>query len=368
VSVPSVSDSSAPATDGSRVAARPSTEPPQPLATPRFARVKAIVSLVIVAVVFALVLPRVVDLRQVWSVLTAMTWLEATTLVLAAAWNLVTYWLLVMVSLPGLALAQAMVATETSTAIANTLPGGPAVGLGVTYSMYASWGFPRRVVGLAIAVSGFADLFWKLAMPAAALLFIVAHGDTSPGLALAALIGALVLAGVCLLFWMTLSNDDSARRAGAALGKAAAPLFRRRKRPPPEWSEAFASFRREAVSLLSARRWWLVGASLVSHLSLFAVLLLALRHVGVSEAQVGWEEALGAFAFMRFLSAVPVTPGGLGIMELGLSAALVYAGGPRVEVVAAVLVFRALTYLVQIPFGALTYAYWQHSTRWQTAS
>ncbi len=86
---------------------------------------------------------------------------------------------------------------------------------------------------------------------------------------------------------------------------------------------------------------------------------------GVSEAQVGWAEALGAFAFVRFLSAVPLTPGGVGIVELGLSAALVYAGGPRAEVVAAVLAFRALTYLVQIPFGAITYAYWQHGRRWR---
>ena len=72
-----------------------------------------------------------------------------------------------------------------------------------------------------------------------------------------------------------------------------------------------------------------------------------------------------AFAFVRFLTALPITPGGLGVIELGLSAALVYAGGPRAEVVAAVLVFRALTYLVQIPFGAITYVYWRHSNRWR---
>jgi uncharacterized protein (TIRG00374 family) len=98
---------------------------------------------------------------------------------------------------------------------------------------------------------------------------------------------------------------------------------------------------------------------LVSHLSLFLVLLLALRHVGVSDAQVGWAEALGAFAVVRLLSGIPITPGGLGIVELGLSAALVVAGGPKVEVVAAVLLYRALTYLAQIPFGAATYAAWK---------
>jgi uncharacterized protein (TIRG00374 family) len=329
---------------------------------------KAILSLAIIAIVFAVILPRVVDLGQVWRVLTEMTWLEATTLALAAAWNLVTYWLLMMTSLPGLTLAQAMVATETSTAIANTVPGGPALGLGATYSMYASWGFSRPAVALAITVSGFSDLFAKLAMPAAALLFIALNGDTSPGLVLAALVGAVLLAGLVVLFWMTLHSDSTARRAGRVLARIASPILAWRNKPPPEWKEALVAFRREAISLLATRGWQLVTTSLLSHVSLFFVLLLALRHVGVSEEQVGWEEALGAFAFMRFLSALPLTPGGLGIMELGLSAALAYAGGPRVEVVAAVLVFRALTYLVQIPFGAITYAYWQHSRRWQQAA
>jgi hypothetical protein len=79
--------------------------------------------------------------------------------------------------------------------------------------------------------------------------------------------------------------------------------------------------------------------------ALFLVLLIALRHVGVSGGEVAWAEALGAFAIARLLTALPITPGGLGFIELGLTADLVVAGGPEVPVVAAVLVFRALTYL-----------------------
>ena len=103
----------------------------------------------------------------------------------------------------------------------------------------------------------------------------------------------------------------------------------------------------------------------MSHASLFLVLLVALRHVGVSEAEVSVGGALGAFAVARLLTALPITPGGLGIIELGLTAALVVAGGPKVPVVAAVLVFRALTYLLQIPFGAVTYLLWQHRRSWR---
>ena len=326
---------------------------------------KVVLSLAIVGLMFGVFLPQVADFGEVWGVLRQMTWLEAATLVIAATWNLTTYWILMMTALPGLSIGQAMVATETSTAIANTMPGGPAFGLGITYRMFSSWGFPRRSVALAVTVSGLADLFAKLAMPAAAVLFLVVTGDTAAGLIPAAAIGGGVLVGLIVVFWMTLHSESGARRAGAALQKTAGPILRRRGVEDARWDESFAAFRKEVVALLATRRWWLIFASLLSHVSLYLVLLVALRHVGVGENQVEWDEALGAFAFVRFLSAVPITPGGLGVVELGLSAALAYAGGPRAEVVAAVLVFRALTFLIQIPFGAITYSYWQHSSRWR---
>ena len=91
------------------------------------------------------------------------------------------------------------------------------------------------------------------------------------------------------------------------------------------------------------------------------VLLLALRHVGVAESQVSWIEALAAFAVVRLLSAFPITPGGLGVVELGLAALLVVAGGDKAKVVAAVLVFRVLTFLLPMPVGALTYGLWRRA-------
>ena len=53
-----------------------------------------------------------------------------------------------------------------------------------------------------------------------------------------------------------------------------------------------------------------------------------------SEAEAGWVEVLAVFAFVRVATSVPLTPGGLGIVELGLIAGLTAAGGDRPEVVA----------------------------------
>jgi uncharacterized protein (TIRG00374 family) len=97
------------------------------------------------------------------------------------------------------------------------------------------------------------------------------------------------------------------------------------------------------------------------------VLLLALRFVGVSEDQVGWIEVLAVFAFARLLTAIPFTPGGLGVIELALITGLAAAGGDRAAVAAGVLIFRALTYVLPIPLGLLTYVYWRRNTSWRRA-
>ena len=47
------------------------------------------------------------------------------------------------------------------------------------------------------------------------------------------------------------------------------------------------------------------------------------------------------------------------MIELAMTAALVTAGGDREQVVAAVLVYRGLTYLLPIPIGVLCYLAWR---------
>jgi len=48
------------------------------------------------------------------------------------------------------------------------------------------------------------------------------------------------------------------------------------------------------------------------------VLLVCLRDVGVSDAEVGWAEVLAVFAFARLVTAIPITPGGAGLVEAAL--------------------------------------------------
>jgi hypothetical protein len=94
---------------------------------------------------------------------------------------------------------------------------------------------------------------------------------------------------------------------------------------------------------------------------LWLVLLASLRGTGLSQAQVPWQTSLAAFAFIRLLTALPITPGGVGITELGLVGILAASAGhtASVQVTAAVLLYRAVTYLPPIPLGALACLTWR---------
>jgi putative heme transporter len=93
------------------------------------------------------------------------------------------------------------------------------------------------------------------------------------------------------------------------------------------------------------------------------VLLACVRGLGLSQSQVPWQTSLAAFAFVRLLTVLPITPGGAGITELGLVGILAGSAshGSAAQITAAVLLYRAVTYLVPIPAGAVACAAWRYA-------
>jgi uncharacterized protein (TIRG00374 family) len=163
-----------------------------------------------------------------------------------------------------------------------------------------------------------------------------------------------------VLFVLVVRSSRSAARIGAALAALVSLLIRPFRRGPIRgWDRAFVQFRDTTADVLGDRWHLLTAATVVSHLSLYGLLLLALRVLDVAPGELPWPEVFAAFALVRLVTALPITPGGLGIVELGLTGALVVAGGPEAPVVAAVLVYRALSYAVQVPLGLGCWIVWR---------
>jgi putative heme transporter len=323
-------------------------------------------SVAIVVAVFAFAIPKIADYGAVLDTLRDLTWIELWSLLLATVFNLFTYWLANMCALPGLGLWRAAVITQTTTLVANTLPAGGAIAVGLTFDMLHSWGFTATQSTLYVAVTGVWNIFMKLLLPVVSVVVLALTGQGSGAFVVAAMVGLLTLGLALGVFAAILWKEDLARRIGDLGGRAIGFLLKPFHRDPPaEMGERAARFRRGTMGLIG-RRWLpLTLATILSHLALFFVLLLSLRHVGVSAAEVSTAQVLAVFAFGRLISALPVTPGGLGVIELGYIGGLVAAGGARPEIVAGVLLFRLLTYVLPIPLGGITYLIWKRNKSWR---
>ena len=162
------------------------------------------------------------------------------------------------------------------------------------------------------------------------------------------------------LFALALKDEAYARRVGAVAERIANRGLALIRRPPRSgWEEGLAGFREHAIELLRRRWLWLTLATLLGHLTVFLVLYASLRTIGVTSDEVSLIEAFAAWSLIRIVTSIPITPGGLGIVELGLTGALVSFGGPQVQVVSAVLVYRVLTYVPPIAIGGICLLVWR---------
>ena len=326
------------------------------------------VSLVIVVGIFVGVMPQIAGYGDVWDTIRALTGWEAASLLVLALWNLATYWFVMVAALPGLRFREAAVVNQASTAVANTLPGGGAIGVGVTVAMLTSWGFTIGAITRSALVSGIWNNFVKMGMPVVALALLALEGGVTPGRVAAAAAGIGVLVATIVGFALVLRSERLAHRIGDGVG-AAVNWVRKLvgKDAIAQVGDRAAAFRVNTVGFVQHRWIALTVASVISHVSLYIVLLVTLRHVGVSQAEVSWIEVLAAFSFVRLISALPITPGGVGVVELGYAAALTIGVDEltKAQVVAAILVFRAITYLVPVPLGAASYVVWRRNRSWR---
>ncbi len=282
----------------------------------------------IVAAIFGFALPRFASYRSVWASMGAMSWPSALLVAAAAAGSMVSSWVVICSVLPSIRLREAAVVNLGSTAVANTLPAGGALAMGVSWAMLSSWGISTAEYVLYTLVSGIWSVFARLGLPVIALLVMLTVSRPGAGLITAAVVGLALLAAAAAGFGLLLRSESFALCAGRVLQRmVAVACWLVRRQLPLDVAGWLPGFRGRTAALIAARGWRITAATAASNLTLWLVLLACLRGTGLSQAEVPWQTSLAAFAFVRLLTVLPVTPGGLGITELGLIATLVAAAG-----------------------------------------
>jgi uncharacterized protein (TIRG00374 family) len=257
-------------------------------------------------------------------------------------------------SLPGLTTRRALTLSLSGSAVANLLPLGGAAGVGLNYAMTRSWGFSRTSFAAYTVTTNIVDVASKLAVVAAASAILLVGGDAAllhHG-ATTALEALLVLPGLGAV----LLHQPSAARFGRALDRLAAAVALVVRRPlRTSLQERLPQLSAATVGLIQ-RRWGRLAVGTVSYAALQVLLLWACMHAAGLDLDAA--SLAGAFAVDRLLTLLPLTPGGLGLVEGGMAAALTALGAASEPVVLGVVLYRAFTYLAEIPVGGLTAMVW----------
>jgi uncharacterized membrane protein YbhN (UPF0104 family) len=237
--------------------------------------------------------------------------------------------------------------SAASAAIADSLPGGPAFSSIYVYRFYRRWGADETLAAWVLVAT---------LVCAAAALGLVA----TAGIALAASEGASydlvwVILGV---FAVSVVADAIVfqRRWLARVAVHAFGLTRRLVgRPRRTGGAVVAAW---AARLEGLRLTWRdLVVTLAGALGnwVFDCACLACAFLAVGGA-VPWRGLLLAYGAGQLAANLPITPGGLGVVEGSITIALVAFGGAELSTVAAVLTYRIVSFWGFLPVGWLTWA------------
>jgi uncharacterized protein (TIRG00374 family) len=262
-------------------------------------------------------------------------------------------WRLLRIALGGGPMLDIAASQLAGAAAGKVVPGGVAAGGVVQASMLVRVGFaPRQVAGM-LSATGLLSTGVLLALPVLTIPAVLvgpppAH-QLELGLVLSLIVAVILVGlGLALLTW-----DALVRVVGLAAGWVVH-LVRRRVVPATVADALLVE--RDQVAAAFAGRWLRALAAAVGNRMLdYAALVAALAAVGANARP---SLVLVAYVASLALGMVPVTPGGLGFVETGLTTLLVLAGVSTDQALVGTLLYRLASFWVPIPLGALAWGGW----------
>jgi uncharacterized membrane protein YbhN (UPF0104 family) len=236
-------------------------------------------------------------------------------------------------------------------AITLIMPAGAAVGAAVQFRMLAVSGMDTTETVGGLAAFSLLGVGGLLALPVFALPVILLGAPTNRGLEHAAFLGAAGFVAFAAFGAVVLAYDAPLRWAGRAAQRVA--NWVRRKRPPLEGLDETLLSQRDEIRATLGRQWWQALLLSAGRLAFdYLCLLMALRATGSRPRP---SLILVAYAVAGIVGLVPLTPGGLGLVEASLTGLLVLAEVNSSQAVLATLTYRIASYWVPLLAGPVAY-------------
>lgn len=232
--------------------------------------------------------------------------------------------------------------------LTNVVPGGSAAGPALGYRLLVLAGEDRASAGFALALVGLGSAVLLNIILWVTFLVSIPFSGVRPGYVTVALVGVVLLASFAGLIFAAVRGADRAERIVRRLAVRFRFLDAERS---GAFVRRFAERVRELAAnpamLRSLMFWgalnWLLDAG---------ALWVFLRAFGVSMRP---DSVLVAFCLANITAAIPLTPGGVGLFEGALGAALGLFGVPITQGGLAISAYRLAAFWLPIPLGGLSY-------------
>jgi uncharacterized protein (TIRG00374 family) len=237
-------------------------------------------------------------------------------------------------------------------AFSRIVPGGAAAGGAIQFRFLVQSGVPATTVGAGLTAATLISTATLFALPLLAIPAMLAGRPVPTGLAQAAFLGVGVFVLAVATGVVLVRTDRLLRLVGRGIQGTRNRLHR--SEPPTTDLPRRLILERDAVLRTLGPRWWqALVAGLTNWLFDYLALLAALTAVGSSPRPT---LVLLAYVASMVLAMIPLTPGGLGFVEAGLTATLVLARVSAADAVLATLAYRLVSYWLPLPAGLVAAA------------
>jgi uncharacterized protein (TIRG00374 family) len=310
--------------------------------------VRRIVVLTVTAVSLYIVFPGLIELWGSIPRLRSVFPLWVVPIFVLESLAFVCMWALLRIALRTSGWFDVACAQLTGNALSRALPGGVATGGATQYDMLTRAGFDGATTSTALTAVGVLSTATLFTLPVVALpslLFGIAiDSRLVRGAIIASVFAVFMLSGASVLLF----SDRVVRAFGSTLDWVTAKV--RPARPATSYALRLVEERDFVRRALSDSWKRALPAAYGNQLFDYAALMVCLYAVG---ARVDPVPVLLAFVLASILAMIPLTPGGLGFVEAGLTGALTVAGASATAAVLATLVYRLFSYWLPLPAGAI---------------
>ncbi|MEM7276258.1 MAG: lysylphosphatidylglycerol synthase transmembrane domain-containing protein [Actinomycetota bacterium] len=264
--------------------------------------------------------------------------------------------------LPQLSLIRAECVSDVGAAASKGLPAGGPVGTVLRWQIASGGGVEAVRFATMLIATGVATAFVTWTLPLVATV-VDTRSRSTDLVDLSIIVVSLLVVTGSLGFWLIVLRSDAVHRW--LVGRSWW-IMGRLGRFVPALSEtdpeAVLTRLRLELRRIGARPAPLLLRTTVAHLNGALILWLALQGLGVGP-DLGAAEFARVFFVAHLIVSFAPTPGGIGLVEFGLSAALVAAGVDDGIAVAGVVIYRLATFVTPIVVGTVLYVLWQRSRR-----